>query len=131
MKEFEDIQKRMPYNESEDYLDQLVERATDKAIREGRKSYFQKILTPNVRPLYAGVAAAATVLLLVTIGITQVRTQDEQLAITEQESVSLMADNKTTSAEDAGPIDEFLNGLSDEEVQMLAYYELEDIPEYD
>ncbi len=124
MKEFENIQKRMPYSESEEYLDKLVEKATEKAIRQG------KTTKPQIRRIYI-VMAAAAVLLLLTIGVTQFHTQEEQLAMVQQESTSLMADNSTTTAEDPGPIDDFLNGLSDEEVQMLAYYEMDVIPEYE
>ncbi len=131
MKEFDDIEKRMPYDEKDEYIDQLVERATEKAIKEGEKSFLQRVLEPKVRPLYAGVAAAAVVLLLFTVGITQLRTHEDQVAILQQESEVLMADSSTESADVAGPIDEFLNGLSDEEIQMLAYYEMEDIPEYE
>ncbi len=125
MKEFEEIQKRMPYAESEDYLDNLVTSATEKAIRQGQTS------KAKVRPLYSALAAAAAALLLVTIGVTQFRSSDEQIAIAEQESLTLLAENTTESAEDRGPIDDFLYSLSDEEVQMLAYYEMVDIPEYE
>jgi len=125
MKEFENIQKRMPYSESEEYLDKLVEKATEKAIRQG------KTTKPQIRRIYTVMAAAAAVLLLMTIGVMQFHTHEEQLAMVQQESTSLMADNSTTTAEDPGPIDDFLNGLSDEEVQMLAYYEMDDIPEYE
>lgn len=125
MKKFEDIQKRMPYTESEDYLDQLVQKATENAILQGKQPVAKR------RSIYTFVASAAAVLLLLTIGITQFRSHDDQMATMQQESSSLMADNGSVSMEDAGPIDEFLNSLSDEEAQMLAYYEMDDIPEYE
>ncbi len=125
MKKFEDIQKRMPYTESEDYLDQLVQKATEKAILQRKQP------VAKMRSIYTFVASAAAVLLLLTIGITQFRSHDDQMATIQQETSSLMADNGSVSMEDAGPIDEFLNSLSDEEAQMLAYYEMEDIPEYE
>jgi hypothetical protein len=33
-------------------------------------------------------------------------------------------------AADNGPIDDFLNTLSDDEAQLLAYYDIDEIPEY-
>ncbi len=125
MKQFEDIQKKMPYAESEDYLDRLVQKATEEAIRKGKQP------ATKMRSIYTVVATAAAVLLLFTVGITQFRSHDDQIATIQQETSTLIADNSSVSTEEPGPIDEFLNNLSDEEAQLLAYYEMEDIPEYE
>lgn len=125
MKQVDDIQKRMPYAESEEYLDQLISKATEKAIEQARQP------KTKVRSLHTSIAAAAAALLLVAIGVTQFRSNEEQLATVEQESIMLLADNEVATEQDLGPIDEFLNGLSDEEAQLLAYYDIEEIPEYE
>ena len=108
MKDFETIGKKMPFAENEEYVRQLVSDVTEKAIHQPRA----KVVA--LRTWLA--AAAAVILLLAGIGITyynKVSAND-----------SLVAEN--TEA----PVEQFLNGLSDEEVQLLAYYEIEEIPEY-
>ena len=109
MKEFQNIGKQMPYKESEAYLNQLISQSTENAISQAPKR------TATIRRMRY-IAAAAAVALLVTIGVTQCTgTSEPQMAQTEQ----------------AGPLDEFLNSLSDEEAQLLAYYDIEEIPEYE
>ena len=99
----------MPYKESEAYLNQLISQSTENAISQAPKR------TATIRRMRY-IAAAAAVALLVTIGVTQFTgTSEPQMAQTEQ----------------AGPLDEFLNSLSDEEAQLLAYYDIEEIPEYE
>lgn len=107
MKELQNIGKRMPYAEHEDYLSQLVSNATEQAIRQGSQT--------RRHPVRMWAAAAVATLLLAGAGITYYH-----LTVPKQ-----------TLAEDttAGPIDEFLDGLTDEEAQMLAYYEIEEIPD--
>ncbi len=117
MKQFEDIQKRMPYAESEDYLKQLIDRTTETAIKKADRPKAQ------VRSLRTVIAAAAVALLLLAIGLTQFKSDDQQLALVQQQEQELVGT-------DNGPIDEFLNDLSDDEAQLLAYYDLEEIPEY-
>lgn len=113
MKDFENIGKRMPYAESDDYVSQLVERTTEKALhRQGRA----RTVSLRVRLL----AAAAVVLLLAGIGITYYN------------KVAVPLPQQPQVAEDtSGPIDDFLNSLSDEDAQLLAYYDIEEIPEYE
>ena len=109
MKQFEEIGKSLPYTESEQYLDQLISRSAERAIKQAPSH------TIVLRRLLYSVAAAAIILLAI-VGVTQFSTKDTpQVAQTEQES----------------PIDQFLDGITDEEAQMLAYYDIEDIPEYE
>jgi hypothetical protein len=108
MKDFEKIGKKMPFAENEEYVRQLVSNATEKAINQPRA----KVVA--LRTWIA--AAAAVILLLAGIGITYYN----KVAVNDP----LVAEN--TEA----PVEQFLNGLTDEEVQLLAYYEIEEIPEY-
>ncbi len=117
MKQFEDIKKRMPYAESEDYLKQLIEQSTETAIRKAARPKAQ------VRTLRAVIAAAAVAVLLLAIGLTQFKNDDQQMAMVQQNEQELVA-------ADNGPIDDFLDTLSDDEAQLLAYYELDEVPEY-
>lgn len=109
MKEVNDATKRMPYCESEDYLDGLIEKSTRSAIARQR---------PKGRARRARwIAAAATVVVTLGIGFTYYLKTNRQ----PQPVVTLHTED---------PLDVFLNGLSDEDAQLLDYYEIEDIPEY-
>ena len=108
MKEVQNIGKRMPYAESEDYLNRLISQATEQAISQGQKA--------KTRPLRTWIAAAAAALVLIAgLTITYFHQNNEEELVAEQ----------TT-----GPIDQFLDSLTDDEAQQLAYYEIEDIQEY-
>ena len=109
MKEFSDeIGKKMPYNESEEYLDSLIDRAIEQAIKQhagDRGSH---------RWMVMAASAAAVALLLISIGVTVMNYESRQ----------------TVTLQSEGPIDEFLSSLTDEEVAQLPYIEIEEIPEY-
>lgn len=104
-----DIGKKMPYSESQEYLDGLIDRTTDQAVK-------QHIVARSKRRWGVMAASAAAVaLLLVSIGLTVMNNESQR------PSVSLQAQS---------PIDEFLGSLTDEEVAQLPYIEIEEIPEY-
>lgn len=104
-----DIGKKMPYSESQEYLDGLIDRTTDQAIK-------QHIVASSKRRWGVMAASAAAVaLLLVSIGLTVMNNESQR------PSVSFQAQS---------PIDEFLGSLTDEEVAQLPYIEIEEIPEY-
>ncbi len=111
MKDFETIGKRMPYAESDHYLSELIDRTTETAIRQGRQR------RPTARPALRLAVAAAVAALLVFVGITlwSPLSSGQQVAQTTAES----------------PVDEFLNSISDEDAQQLAYYEVETIQDYE
>lgn len=110
MNEFDNIGKKLPYNESETYLDNLINEATENAIMCQNPKKSKKRWSMIV------VSAAASVLLIIGIGSSLLHERNNTI------------DNVTLNNE--GPIDEFLNDLTDEEVAMLTDYELEEIPEY-
>lgn len=106
--DFDDIGKRMPFRETGDYLDNLIDNATEKAITHhatAKRSLHRMLMIAS---------AAAVALLIIGSGIALFNARNtHQVAMTEQ-----------------GPLDEFLNTLSDEEAAQLTFYELEEIPEY-
>ena len=113
MKELDEIGKQLPYTESEEYLEQLMARATEEAIARNRHK-------ANVHHMRVWIASAAAVaLLLAGIGIAHYSRTNEQ-----PRPVATVVQTETS------PIDEFLSTLTDEEAQLLAYYEIEEIPEY-
>ena len=103
-----DIGKRMPYRENEEYLNNLIEVSTEKAIQQqspAKRSWHRRLMFTS---------AAAVAILIVGFGIALFnRTNDPALPMSEQ-----------------GPLDEFLSTLSDEEAAQLPFYEMEEIPEY-
>ena len=111
MKQFETIGKKMPYSEQEQYLDELISRSTETAIRQAPRR------STGIRRMRYSIAAALA--LLVAVGTTLLMTPSAPAPATAQ------------SANNLSPIDQFLSNISDEEAQMLAYYDIEDIPEYE
>ncbi len=105
---FQEIDKRLPYSESDEYLDGLVERATEEAL-------MHRAAGPVKRHWALIASAAAAALLVISIGVRLLNNETQPAAVPLHSS---------------GPIDEFLNTLTDEEVAMLPYYEIEEIPEY-
>ena len=98
----------MPYRESEGYVNNLVNRATEQAIRHQRtkKRSLSQIIA----------VAAIAFVLLAGAGVTYYN----YVSTPSQ----LIAENQMS------PIDEFFNSLTDEEVQMLDDFDVEEIPEY-
>ena len=95
----------MPCRESNEYVSRLVSDATERAISNSRTAKFL--------PVKRLAAVAATVLVIIVAGTT---------------CYKLMADSKPLIVQtETSPVDKFLNGLTDEEVQMLSYYEVEEI----
>lgn len=105
---FEDMKIQTPYKESEEYLDSLIQRATDKAIsakKENQSSHAKYY------------AAAAAVIAVMTSAAVLWTTHSSP-------------ENIIAMSQDVSPVDEFLDNLSDDDVQMIALYEVEDIPDY-
>ena len=105
----ESMGKRLPYHESEDYLDDLLDRVADKAIKSRGTAHGMLRWRKTI------LSAAAVALLVLGIGLTVM-----------QRSVS----QQTMTQSSEGPFEEFLNSLTDEEVAQLPYFEIEEIPEY-
>lgn len=106
---FENIGKKLPYSESEEYLDNLMDKVAGVALQQphparGRKHWGMMLAS-----------AAAVLLLVFGIGFTVLKNGGH---------------HQMTDLQSSGPIDEFLSSLTDEEVAQLPYYEIEEIPEY-
>lgn len=104
-----DIGKRLPYQESEEYLNELIDAKTENAI------WVQGRANTRKRWRIMAASAAAVVLLLIGFGVSLMHDQARQTIVAQSSD---------------GPLDEFLSTLSDEEAAQLPYYEIEEIPEY-
>lgn len=108
---FKNLGKTMPYQESDDYIDALIDRSVKQALDKVPASH---LFHPgHKRMIWASIAAV--VLLAVGIRVT-VKLHDSQ--------------QPQTVMTDEGPIDQFLNSISDEEAAQLLCFEIEEIPEY-
>ena len=110
MKEFQNIDKRMPYTEREDYVKQLISQTTERTIS------MSKHQSLKLRTYRLTAIAAAVTALLVIAGVTLVNAPSEQM----------VAQNTEVNS----PMDEFLSSISDEEAQLLASYTIETVPDY-
>ena len=110
MNEFEKIGKRMPYSESKDYIADLINKGTEKAIAESKPNLRSRF----IRRTIIGTAAAAVMAGLV---LTTVNFETSQEKLMNQL-------NSTPSLE------EVLNSLSDDQMAELSTYSIDDIPEY-
>jgi hypothetical protein len=149
-----------PFGETEPYLDELIDRCTENAIRRSRQQRRRKPLV-----IALALTAAASVAVLIAVGagwlhlgsgealpmaMQQTTTTSKQahdtakaLRAVTRRSPTVLADtgpvptsnsrpSATTAAQPAqpSPLDEFLEGIDDEEAEVLAYSTMEDIPEY-
>jgi len=113
----EQINKKMPFDEKEGYVEQLVERATEKAIQEGTSTHTRLI------PLRRAAAIAASVLLLGGAAtIWYMNKQDDKQSIAQIQN----AQTHTQTAQQQDPLGKFLNSISDEEAQQIQFYEIEE-----
>ncbi|MCR4853346.1 MAG: hypothetical protein K5893_07140 [Prevotella sp.] len=108
MMTLERIGKKMPYAEKDDYVERLVEDATECAIHEGKSTTARRI---NMRYV-AGIAASVLLLLgIATVWHLNSREPSEPIA----------------QAQKKDPLGAFLNSISDEEAKQIEFYEIEEI----
>lgn len=103
-----DVKKRMPYDEPQGYVEQLVEKSTVRALK-GRSA---------ARGSHMVIKVAAAAVVLIAAGVTAWHVMPSSRAVQPQSARSAYA-----------PIDEFLEGISDEEASQINYYEIEEITE--
>ena len=109
--EFESVGKRMPYKETPEYISLLASRCAERAISDS----LQHKRTSNVRRIWLSVASAAAVIAIVAIiGLSVYSNQDLN----------------ATKIADSPNLDQVIKSLSDEQLQELYTYSIDDIPEY-
>lgn len=120
--------KNTPYAESEEYVDALVKRATEKAITRSKEKKGKKRIILTLTSI--GAAAACIV-----IALNMSHVMDNGKWIKEKSGQNIAKANTVKTKEastnrSAGPLDKFMAKASDEEKTMIIYYELDEIPEY-
>lgn len=110
MKDFNEIGKRMPYSESSEYINNLIEVNVDKVLGNPKPNMHSRF----IRKVVMSTAAAAAVIVGVFFTIPH-GTQQDRIMKQISQSKSL---------------DEVLNSLNSEQIQELTDYTTDDIPEY-
>ncbi len=109
MKEFCEIGKKLPYNESNDYVMGLVGKCADMAVVSA-PAIKKHGLVKRIYFIATGVAAAA---LLAFMSINYVNKVNAYEQINKSQTLP-----------------QVLSTMSDEEVMDVSYYTVDDIPEY-
>lgn len=104
MKEFGNMNTKLPYKESESYVDVLVQRSVETASLQGK---VERKINRNLVYTLVGVAAAAAIVLAVVI-----------------------PSGRKTVQPAGSPIEMFLASISDSEAAMIVDWPIEEIPEY-
>lgn len=120
--------KNTPYAESEEYVDALVKRATEKAIIRSKEKKGKKRIILTLTSI--GAAAAC-----IAIALNMSHVMDNGKWIKEKSGQNIAKANTVKTKEastnrSASPLDKFMAKASDEEKTMIIYYELDEIPEY-
>ncbi|MBQ3636220.1 MAG: hypothetical protein II951_11485 [Bacteroidales bacterium] len=100
---YDNVGRRLPFSETDEYLDNLISRSTEAAIDAPRKS----------SPTWYTAAVAASLALIIATGFYFLSFQSPDVYVAEADSV-----------------EDFLYSLSDEDVSLLAFSDYDEIPEY-
>ena len=106
MKPFEDINTGLPYKETDEYVGDLVARCSAEVVRKSQAST-EAESHPNRPWLYGAVSIAAAAIAI---------------------AVFIWRPNHNSPS--LSPIDSFLSALSQEEIQMISEWSVDEIPEY-
>ena len=124
----QDMTYKTLYAESDEYVDALVKRATEKAITRSKEKKGKKRIILTLTSI--GAAAAC-----IAIALNMSHVMDNGKWIKEKSGQNIAKANTVKTKEastnrSAGPLDKFMAKASDEEKTMIIYYELDEIPEY-
>lgn len=106
MKPFDDINTDLPYKETDEYVETLVARCSEEAIRLSKAG--KKTERHSHRPWLYGAVSIAAAAIAITVFIWRPNHSNSSLS----------------------PIDSFLSGLTQEEIQMISDWTIDEIPEY-
>ncbi|MCM8871920.1 MAG: hypothetical protein NDJ65_01400 [Paludibacteraceae bacterium] len=137
MKKQDTKYQNAPYAESDEYVDTLVRKATENAITKGKERKGKKRIILTLTSIGAAAACLIAVINTGRIMENRIGTKDNagkniaKASVTNKQAkvVNKKSDTQTNQAE-LSPLDEFMANTSLEEKTMIAYYEVDEIPEY-
>lgn len=106
MKPFDDIKTVLPYKETDEYVRNLVARCSANAVRKAQAS--TKSERHLHRPWLYGAISIAAAAIAIAVFIWRPNHNSPSLS----------------------PIDSFLSALSQQEIQMISDWSIDEIPEY-
>ncbi|MBQ6963780.1 MAG: hypothetical protein IJP79_08765 [Paludibacteraceae bacterium] len=124
----QDMTYKTPYAESEEYVDALVKSATEKAIAQGKEKKGKKRIILTLTSIGAAAACIA-----IALNMSHVMDNGKWIKEKSGKNIAKASISKAvneTNTSDSGPLDDFMAKATDEEKTMIAYYELDEIPEY-
>ena len=117
MKELKDFGKKLPYNESEEYIDNLWAKSIEKALDSTSSAPKARVFMLR-RHVLTAIASAAILILITTVSWKFI---GKQFFCSSSPKIAVVAQS---------PLDEFLGSISDEEAEQINYYLAEVIEEY-
>ena len=124
----QDMTYKTPYTESDEYVDALVKSATEKAIAQGKGKKGKKRIILTLTSIGAAAACIA-----IALNMSHVTDNGKWIKEKSGQNIAKASISKAvneTNTSDSGPLDDFMAKATDEEKTMIAYYELDEIPEY-
>lgn len=103
------------FSEPDEYVDDLVSHATERAIKNRPIEERRR----RMRRMGAWGAATGVVIMILE---TPILSPESEVDMMEAETDAALAS--------ASPLDDFLSGVPDDETQYIAYYDIDEIPEY-
>ena len=128
MKKQDTKYQNAPYKENDEYVDTLVRKATENAITKGKERKGKKRIILTLTSIGAAAACIAIALNMSHVTDSGKWTKENAGKNIAKASISKAVNETNTS--DSGPLDDFMAKATDEEKTMIAYYELDEIPEY-
>ncbi len=128
MKKQDTKYQNAPYKENDEYVDTLVRKATENAITKGKERKGKKRIILTVTSIGAAAACIAIALNMSHVTDSGKWTKENAGKNIAKASISKAVNETNTSG--CGPLDDFMAKATDEEKTMIAYYELDEIPEY-
>ncbi len=133
----QDMTYKTPYAESDEYVDALVKSATEKAIAQGKGKKGKKKIILTLTSIGAAAACIAIALNMSHVTDSGKWTKEnagkniaKASVINKQAKVVNKKSDTQTKQAELSPLDEFMANTSLEEKTMIAYYEVDEIPEY-
>ncbi|MDD2961875.1 MAG: hypothetical protein PHR45_07335 [Muribaculaceae bacterium] len=108
MKNFEETTKNMPYVETQEYIDNLIERCADRAQGGAENK--------NLGLLFRRVAIGSAAVAALFVGVFFTARLDEGDALAQ--------------VEESKSLEQVLSTMSNEQIDALTAYSLDEIPEY-
>jgi hypothetical protein len=119
MKELTEFGKKLPYQESEEYIDDLWTKSIDMALKQTASPAQKARVMSLRRHIFTAIATAAVLILITTVSWKFI---GKQFSDNANQQVAVMSESS--------PLDSFLGSISDEEAEQIHCYQAGVVEEY-